>query len=134
MFYNAKFSQRMVKIKLSKDQSLIKPNGTKVEYILDEAIFHKFYAIIFLALKKQIGEALKAVYLEDGEAKFVYKENLSNSIDLSGLTKAYYSCCCGCTFEKIYKEMTGESYTPEVDKKNEFISRILQDFGKFINI
>ena len=134
MFYNANFSQRMVKIKLSKDQSLLKPEGTKVEYILDEAIFYKFYSIIFLALKKQIGENLKAVYLVDGEAKFVYGKDLEYPINLSGLTKAHYYCCSDCTLEKIYKNMTGETYNSEVERKHEFVSKVLKKFERFMNI
>lgn len=134
MFYNASFSQKAVTIKLSTDQSFVKSSGEKIEYILDEDMFHSFYAIIFIALKKNLGENLKAVYVLDGEAKFVYEKGIQNPIDLSGLTKAYYGCCCECTLQRIYKRMTGENWTPEIDRKHEFVSKVLQNSGQFMSI
>ena len=134
MFYNASFSQKSVTVKLWKDQSITRFNGERAEYILNEDMFHSFYAIIFIALRKKLGENLKTVYVRDGEAKFVYDKGLQNPIDLSGLTEAFYGCCVDCTIQRIYKRMAEEDYTPEVDRQHEFLSSVLEDRGYFMSI
>ena len=134
MFYNASFSQKSVTVKLWRDQSITRFNGERVEYTIEDDILPVFYAIIFLALRKKLGENLKRVYVRDGEVKFVYDKSLQNPIDLSGLTEAYYGCCVDCTIQRIYKRMTEEDYTPEVDRQHEFLSRVLEDLGYFMSI